>query len=216
MVPPASRRVSRAPRYSGSRVRDSLVTPTGLSPSMAGLSRPLGFLKSRVSRPYNPRAALTARVWAGPLSLAATRGVACLLSPPAATKMFQFAAFACLAAWPLGRVPPFGHPRVTGRLRLAAEFRRLSRPSSPLGAWASPVRPSSFLFAWGRAASPRPPPASRSACQCAFRRRLRRRRWEWRLVSTWPSLTARPPRRGGPPERRCSSRTFRYGYLVTT
>ena len=217
MVPPASRRVSRAPRYSGSRVRDSLVTPTGLSPSMAGLSRPLGFLKSRVSRPYNPRAALTARVWAGPLSLAATRGVACLLSPPAATKMFQFAAFACLAAWPLGRVPPFGHPRVTGRLRLAAEFRRLSRPSSPLGAWASPVRPSSFLFAWGRAASPRPPPASRSACQCAFRATP--------LVVApvgvascldLAILTARPPRRGGPPERRCSSRTFRYGYLVTT
>ena len=168
MVPPASRRVSRAPRYSGSRQLRVLVAPTGLSPSMAGLSRPLGFLTPRSRRPYNPRAALTARVWAGPLSLAATRGVACLLSPPAATKMFQFAAFACLTAWPLGRVPPFGHPRVAGCLRLAAEFRRLSRPSSPLGAWASPVRPSSFLFAWGRAASPRQPPASRSACQCAL------------------------------------------------
>ena len=219
MVPPASRRVSRAPRYSGYRLLRALVAPTGLSPSMAGLSRPLGFLTRRPRRPYNPRAALTARVWAGPLSLAATRGVACLLSPPAATKMFQFAAFACLPAWPLGRVPPFGHPRVTGCLRLAAEFRRLSRPSSPLGAWASPVRPSSFLFAWGGAASPRPPPASRSACQCASRPAA-----PGGGVGPCGSgalarlclSPARPPRRGGPPERRCSSRTFRYGYLVTT
>ena len=137
-------------------------------------------------RPYNPRAALTARVWAGPLSLAATRGVACLLSPPAATKMFQFAAFACLPAWPLGRVPPFGHPRVTGCLRLAAEFRRLSRPSSPLGAWASPVRPSSFLFAWGRPRRRGAPLPLAQHVNVRRRRRRRRREWEWRLASTSP------------------------------
>ena len=171
MVPPASRRVSRAPRYSGFRYVWSLVTPTGLSPSVAGLSRPFGFLNLPMSRPYNPRAALTARVWAGPLSLAATRGVACLFSPPAATKMFQFTAFASLAGSPLGGVSPFGHPGVKGCLRLARAFRRLSRPSSPLGARASSVRPSSLLFFAGAAAlsgfSP-PPGLSLKMSMCVF------------------------------------------------
>ena len=49
---------------------------TGLSPAPARLSRrvPLcGLLPSR--RPYNPARASTPAVWAGPLSLAATRGV---------------------------------------------------------------------------------------------------------------------------------------------
>ena len=209
MVPPASRRVSRAPRYSGSGRLRSVVAPTGLSPAMAGLSRPFGFLILRSLPPYNPGRALTRTVWAGPLSLAATRGVACLFSPPAATKMFQFTAFAPLARCPLGRVPPFGHPRVTGCLRLAVAFRCLSRPSSPLGARASSVRPSSLLFA-GAAARAARPPVSRSACQCAFSPCSAN---VGRQVS---ALSSPRPGRRGPPERRCSSRTFRYGYLVTT
>ena len=52
------------------------VTGTGLSPPAARLSRrvPLrSLLPSR--RPYNPARASTPAVWAGPLSLAATRGV---------------------------------------------------------------------------------------------------------------------------------------------
>ena len=44
-----------------------------------------------------------------------------------------------LPDWPDGtppacRVFPFGHPRVKGRLHLAAAFRSLPRPSSPVGA----------------------------------------------------------------------------------
>ena len=35
---------------------------------------------------------------------------------------------------PACRVFPFGHPRVKGRLHLAAAFRSLPRPSSPVGA----------------------------------------------------------------------------------
>ena len=95
----------------------------------------------------------------------ATRGVTCLFSPPAATKMFQFTAFAHLSVSPLGGVPPFGHPRVNGCLRLAGEFRRLSRPSSPLGARASSVRPCLLLFS-GRAASAAAPvsPVMMSMC----------------------------------------------------
>ena len=33
-----------------------------------------------------------------------------------------------------GRVAPFGHPRINGYVPLPADFRSLSRPSSPLGA----------------------------------------------------------------------------------
>ena len=167
MVPPVSRRVSRAPRYSGCRSPQGLLTPTGLSPSLAGRSRPSGFVTFGLSRSHNPARALTRAVWARPLSLAATRGVTCLFSPPAATKMFQFTAFAHLSVSPLGGVPPFGHPRVAGSVRLAGEFRRLSRPSSPLGARASSVRPSSLLSAGRRVSAA--PPVSPSSCQCACR-----------------------------------------------
>ena len=40
------------------------------------------------------------------------------------------------------RVAPFGHLRIKGCLRLPAAFRSLPRPSSSLGAKASPIRPS--------------------------------------------------------------------------
>ena len=41
MVPPASHRISRVPRYSGSTSLPS-PSPTGISPSLSGLSRPFG------------------------------------------------------------------------------------------------------------------------------------------------------------------------------
>ena len=44
------------------------------------------------------------------------------------------------------RVPPFGHPRIKGHLRLPAAFRSLSRPSSPPRATGIPRAPFSFSF----------------------------------------------------------------------
>ena len=63
-------------------------------------------------------------------------GESLLFSLPGGTKMFQFPPFASM---PLGmddrpsggRVVPFGYPRVKGHLHLTADFRSLSRPSSP-------------------------------------------------------------------------------------
>ena len=44
------------------------------------------------------------------------------------------------------RVFPFGHPRINGHLHLNAAFRSLSRPSSPVRAQASSVRPFLLLL----------------------------------------------------------------------
>ena len=82
-----------------------------------------------------------------------------LLSLPAATEMFQFTAFARplgRARPSAGRVAPFGHPRVKGRVRLAGAFRSLPRPSSPPGARASSVRPASLPARSRRGPSPGP------------------------------------------------------------
>ena len=78
-------------------------------------------------------------------------GESLLFSLPPGTKMFQFPGFAspCGDDRPsAGRVVPFGDPRVKGHLHLTAAFRSLSRPSSPVRAKASAIRP--FLLSFAR------------------------------------------------------------------
>jgi hypothetical protein len=58
----------------------SSLARTGLSPPLAGLSRPFRFDPHGTSRPYNPGTALTAPVWALPRSLAATGGITIVFS----------------------------------------------------------------------------------------------------------------------------------------
>jgi hypothetical protein len=63
--------------------------------------------------------------------------------------MFQFSGFAsCITGLHsrLCRVAPFGNLRMNGYLHLPAAYRSLSRPSSPLRAKASSVRP--FLLSY--------------------------------------------------------------------
>ena len=103
------------------------------------------------SRSYYPGEAGTSPVWAIPRSLATTGGITNLFSLPAGTKMFQFPAFASASAddWPsASRVVPFGNPRIKGHLHLPAAYRSLSRPSSPVRAKASAIRP--FLLSFAR------------------------------------------------------------------
>ena len=72
-----------------------------------------------------------------------------LISLPRGTWMFRFPrlprpALCVRAGAPghgPGRVPPFGDPRIEGRLRLPAAYRSLPRPSSAPDAKASTVRP---------------------------------------------------------------------------
>jgi hypothetical protein len=66
--------------------------------------------------------------------------------------MFQFSPLAPCRLWiqrPVTRhdsrrVSPFGHPRINAYVRLPEAFRSLSRPSSPVRAKASTVRPCSL------------------------------------------------------------------------
>ena len=122
------------------------VPRTGLSPSPARLSRRLPLRLLLPSRlPYNPGRASTPPVWAGPLSLAATRGVTLVflssdyLDVSVRRVRLRNPADAAPCA---RRVAPFGHPRISGCSRLPAVFRGLPRPSSPPGASGIPRAPS--------------------------------------------------------------------------
>ena len=53
----------------------TLITCTGLSPSLMQLSRCFQFFVQEISRSYNPKIAVTTLVWAVPLSLATTYGI---------------------------------------------------------------------------------------------------------------------------------------------
>ena len=103
-----------------------------------------------ISAPRNPRAATlpgfyTARVWAASRSLAATWEIACLLSIPPGTKMFQFPGYrpgwlliSPASTWLLpgglphsdihGSAPAYGYP---WRFAAGRVLRRLPAPRHP-------------------------------------------------------------------------------------
>ena len=143
MGPADSRRISRAPRYSGSHYASSIfvyrpVTVCGAP--FQGLARN-GFLA--MSWSYNPVTASTATVWATPLSLATTRGIILIFSSYGYLDVSVPHVRPGIAGDgpPARRVAPFGHPRIKGYLLLPVAFRSLSRPSSPPRAKASTVCP---------------------------------------------------------------------------
>ncbi len=141
----SSRRISRVLRYSSVTLSCDAVTglplftsltlsPTGLSPSLAGLSRHLllEMNDERQTGLFQFRSPL----------LPESR----LLSIPRLTKMFQFSRFPItkelhlsvnmgLPCW----VSPFGHPRIKACWQLPEAYRSLLRPSSAISSKASPV-----------------------------------------------------------------------------
>ena len=145
MVPPASHRISRVPRYSGTGYLFSH-SPTGLSPSSARLSNRFG---SAIFRSRLPSTPCVRRLTVWPLS-----------SSLATTKEIEFSFFSSgyldvsLPRVPLldlwiqsrmtghypSRVPPFGNLRIKAYLRLPEAYRSLSRPSSAISAMASTLR----------------------------------------------------------------------------
>ena len=132
MVPPRSDRISRVPPYS--RIQ-SLSTRTGLSPTMARLSRRFRFLRFDH--------------WPGPRSLATTNGVSVdVLSSGYLDVSVRRVCFLHLCIQyrmtQKGRVSPFGNLRIRGCSHLPAAYRSVLRPSSPLSAKASTKCPSAL------------------------------------------------------------------------
>ncbi len=120
---------------------------TGLSPSAAAFSKRLPLGGARFVPALQPPAARSG-VWARPLSLATTRGITVVLLSSGyldvSVPRVAVPAQGRHAAPSARRVAPFGHLRIKGCLRLPAAFRSLPRPSSSLGAKASPMRPCSL------------------------------------------------------------------------
>ena len=136
MVPAGSHRVSRAPRYSGYHIARACFG-YGAFILYGAPFQALPLASAVQSRgPTTPR---------GPEDLARfglfpvrspLLGESLLFSFPGGTKMFQFpplasATFVADDRPSGGRVVPFGDPRVKGHLHLTADYRSLSRPSSP-------------------------------------------------------------------------------------
>ena len=186
MVLADSHRISRVPRYSGTRFESAWLSPTWLSHSLAGLSRPLQLTSGLVTlllRALQPRA-LHAKLGSHGTSfvpwVCSSYQTAHGISKHAeATKTSRAALglgssdfarrysrnhccflFLQVLRWftslglllppmdsvtdsrgSLGRVAPFGDPRISDCLRLPGAYRSLPRPSSPACAKASTVRP---------------------------------------------------------------------------
>ena len=120
-------------------------SPTGLSPSMAGLPRPFGELPRLIDRPQPRR--IYPPVWPPPRSLATTCGISVdvfsssyldvsVRTVPHVRLFDSTHVTGVLLQW----VPPFGNPRIDGYLLLPVAYRSLSRPSSAPDAKAFPLR----------------------------------------------------------------------------
>ena len=155
MVPPDSGRVPRVPPYLGNRQRTSEFRLRDHHPLRCGFpaaSTTPKFcnLPGSCTLPGllpQPRPGNACRLHTGRFGLFPVRspllGESRLISSPTGTEMFQFPAFASLDDGCLDRrVAPFGNQRINARVQLPVAYRSLPRPSSPLGAKASTMRPS--------------------------------------------------------------------------
>ena len=134
MVPPRSNRISRVPPYSRT-IRIS--TRTGLSPTMACLSRQFRFLSDGH--------------WPSPRSLATTNGVSVdVLSSGyldvSVRRVCFFILCIQITMTLTGRVSPFGNPRIKDCSHLPMAYRNVLRPSSPLSAKAFTKCPSTLDY----------------------------------------------------------------------
>ena len=127
------------------------ISPTGLSPPMAGFPKTVRLSISNTLRSPLPRRQVFglgsfpfARRYLGNrfffLFLALLRCFSSGGSPPQTMD-------SSVDAWRLSmRVSPFGNLRITGYVRLPAAYRSLSRPSSALSAKASTLRSFCLTF----------------------------------------------------------------------
>ena len=144
MVPADSRRIPRAPRYSGYHYASAAFIYRTITVYGFSFQKILFCDFHAISWSYNPNDAVTTLVWAGPRSLATTWGI-----------IFYFLflrVLRCFSSprWPpswMDNIPsgywvvPFGNLWIKGHLHLPKAYRSLSRPSSPPRAKASAMRP---------------------------------------------------------------------------
>ncbi len=123
--------------------RSLLFSNTGLSPSVAGLSRTVLLIYESLCCKSEPRC-INTPVWALSLSLAATQEITCCFLFLRLLRCFSSPGSPCMTMysscsdWRLSsRVSPFRHFRIKGYLLLPETFRSLSRLSSALSAQAS-------------------------------------------------------------------------------
>ena len=98
------------------------------------------------SSPTTPKRRIVL-VWAVPRSLATTCGITVVFSSSGYldVSVHRVSLLTSQHNWSsTSWVFPFGHLRITSNLPIPAAYRSLSRPSSPLRAKASPIRPSLF------------------------------------------------------------------------
>ena len=156
VVPPASHRVSRVRRYSGTCRPWMDVRVRGSSPvSPAFPCRSARASMDIYAGPATPRAQCAPRFGLVPVR-SPLLGESRLISLPPGTEMFQFSGLPpsgiCVLPEVRGdgppRVRPFGDLRVKEHVPLAAAYRSLSRPSSASCAKASTVRPYHLHIGW--------------------------------------------------------------------
>ena len=76
MVAADSDRIPRVPPYSGGTLEPTLVTRTGLSPTVVPLSSKIPVPhRSFIECSYNPGKSVNSPVWALPISIATTLGI---------------------------------------------------------------------------------------------------------------------------------------------
>ena len=95
-----------------------------------------------MTQSYNPSNAVTLLVWANPRSLATTSGIIIIFFSSGYLDVSVLRV--CSIAGDISsiyRVAPFGNLRIKSYVQIPEAYRSLSRPSSPLRAQASAIRP---------------------------------------------------------------------------
>ena len=132
-------------RSTSDPARCLLVSCTGLSPSLAGLSRPFHYHTTHLTRSITPECTHPglgsfhfARLYFGNRFFFLFLRLLRCFSSPGSPCMPMYSA--CSDWSSSRRVSPFRHLRINGHLLLPAAFRSLSRLSSALSAKASTLR----------------------------------------------------------------------------
>ena len=145
MVPPVSHRVSRVPRYSGTRLEQLGFRLRVSHPLWMAFPYHSTNLLSRCAGPQPRR--INPPVWPLPRSLATTSGISVDFSSSpyldvsvqAVPHVHLFDSMHADRVL-LCRVSPFGNLRILAYVPLPVAYRSLSRPSSALDAKAFPLR----------------------------------------------------------------------------